>query len=218
MERDRSRVNEDRHVDIASGEISSLPLTGKCSIWRSTSPHAEDRSVGRVEILMPLKESLLSRGTDPPNNTSVLTCATAPCSVLRSKDVRTGNGCCITLRQCASLYWFSLQRLIPTMRSRASSAPTMSRSVLRPKFASTTIGKAGQISSVAFMSLSDLHTSCKLRWPARPKTRFLHLPHMCANLCHGHVPFLFSDTRRYESNMHRRTSSESLSSVNLSKL
>ena len=172
---------------------------------------------------MPSKESLLSRGMDPPKppkNASVLTCAhvTLPCSVLRVRDVRTGNGRCIVFRHFLSLDWVSPQRLIPTMRSWSFSAPVMSPPASFWKFASMKMGKAGQISSAVFMSVLDLHTSCKLRWPACPKTSFLHLLHMFTNSCHGHVLSFSSFSRRYESNIHRRTSSETLSMVNLSKL
>ena len=168
---------------IASGEMYPLPLIGKSTRSRSTSSVAEDRSVDRAENWIPNKESLLSRGMNPPKppkNTSVLTCAhvTLPCSMLRVRDVRTGNGRCIVFRHFLSLDWVSPQRLIPTMRARSSSAPMMSPPASFWKFASMKMGKAGQISNAVFTSVLDLHTSCKLRWPACSKTIFLHLSYV----------------------------------------
>ncbi len=149
-------------------------------IWRSTSSLAEETSVGRAENQIPIKETLLSRGADPPKNASVLICATLLFSVPRLRDVRTGNGFCINPRHFSSLDWVRSQRVIMTMRSRSSSTPMVSSSSTSSlKVAWMAIGKSGQISSAAFTSVLELHTSRKLKDGRGARRQYFAIFYMC---------------------------------------
>jgi hypothetical protein len=128
--RDRSLVNMDRHVLIASGEICPLPETGKSKRWRSTRLQADERRVGRIRNQTPVKLNLWRRGADPPKDASVITNAISV-SVPRERDVRIGNDSCNNATHFLNREHVRLQRVMSATRSRYDfSAPRILSSSL----------------------------------------------------------------------------------------
>jgi hypothetical protein len=188
-----SLVNVDRQATISSGEMyPEYGIRSRRSVTRSVADKSSFCGAGNE---MPCKSSDRRRGVNPPRNESGRTGGHLSSAEESSRDVSAGNGFFIASYLFDSEFGMS-QMLISRTRSWHSSAAMMlsipRSGELGLLWHETTIGSAGQISSIFLAGVLFVQRSRRSSQPGDPNTRYRHLWHTCTSVCH--VSLLESST------------------------
>ena len=171
---------------------------------------------------IPTKEISLRRGEAHPAKNCVGRVGAVSLSSQSERDVSAGNPTCIRSATFSNSELVTASWISRTRSGRSSAAMTLSSSSgeggLNSKLAQylMTIGKDGQQSNLLLTGVPYVHRSHRSRRHGDPNMIFRHLLHTCTSVIHFQVLFHCSNEAcRYQSNTSRRTSSVSISKIDL---